>query len=138
MLCHQDDFVRGKKKKCVFYLSNGFCKNYSNCQFYHPPPCKFKERCKFKDTTCRFFHKNPYKIDQYTFPSLNGISEQQVNDTSLIMSFKDVCEHLENGKMIFNIEEDVDYEKIFQKIKNCLDTKTANTFIFHSQMNTTG
>ena len=39
---------------------------------------------------------------------------------------------------IFNIEEDVDYEKIFQKIKNCLDTKTANTFIFHSQMNTTG
>jgi hypothetical protein len=130
MRSSQDDFTRGRKKKCVFYAANGFCKNYLNCQFYHPPPCKFKERCKFKETTCRFFHPKPYNLDQYSFPLLSKTTESCTEPAQKIMSFKDVCEHLENGKMVFSIDENTNYDEIFKKIRNCLDTKTANAFVF--------
>lgn len=121
------------KPKCIYYCKNGFCKNGDNCKFYHPPLCKYKEKCKFKNTTCRFLHftfeKSNFIFDETQFPSFNELEEKEENYDAL-MSFKDICQHFQKGKVVFEIDRDSNFDEIFDKIKYCLECKTASIFIF--------
>lgn len=124
------------KPKCIYYTKKGFCKNGDRCQFYHPPLCKFRDNCKFKNTTCRFFHipqlpKPDFILNKIAFPTLNENGEDDnVNHDSNTMSFKDVCQHFENGKLVFQIDKNSDLNSIFTKIRTCLDNNSATEFVF--------
>jgi hypothetical protein len=129
------DIYRNKKKKCIFYETYKYCKNYETCPYYHPTLCKYKERCRFKNTTCRFYHPQHFSLKKEHFPEITSSNSLTENDSDLIncdlkLSFRDVCEHSKDGKMYFYTTNDTDYNEIFEKIKNSLENKTSNVFVF--------
>ena len=138
------DFHRNKKKKCIFFETYRYCKNYETCPYAHPPLCKYKDRCRFKNTTCRFYHPIAFYLRKEHFPEIatttterNNVDDEaatKTNDLAGHLSFRDVCEHSHDGKMFFYTNSDTDYNEIFEKIKNSLENKTSNVFVFKPKM----
>lgn len=117
------NFIR-KRKICPLYAENVVCKKFPNCEYNHPKMCKFQDKCKFKNS-CKFIHPS---VPGWEFPALSS-TEEILHDRKTNLSFSDICEFLKNGKMIFKLNDSSNYEDIFLKIKNCLETKTTNIFI---------
>lgn len=50
--------AKEKKDKCTIHCKYGTkCKNYPDCEYKHPRPCAWDEKCTFfRNDACRFMH----------------------------------------------------------------------------------
>lgn len=110
------------RKKCENFEIYKYCKNYKNCPFYHPPLCKFKQNCRFKNTTCKFFHKRE---------KVNMVEDKITNPVKIL--YKDVCIHSKDGKMYFTINEKTNFDEIVGKIKSSLENEITNEFVLKKE-----